>query len=212
MKTSFKRIFCFLPALILAWGAYAQTAEEILDRVNVQMNGSAEDGLYMVMDMKLPLLGTYSAAAYSLGDKMRIEMNRDGKRSVSYIDGQTRWEYESEKNTVTIKTVVKDSTASSPENNLEMLRGITDGYRAQIRKETDEAWYIRCTKTRDNKDKNDPRHMDLVVLKPDCRLKSMTAKASFITITMRDFATGVPESKVTFDSAEFPGAAIIDTR
>ena len=200
-----------LAALLFTTGAFAQTAEEIIARAETQMNQPTDDGYYMVMEMKIPLIGTLGTQAYTRGDKMRLEMNKDGKQDVTYIDGETEWEYDSSKNEVTIKTAKKNKSNDTQEN-MKMLKGFSNGYKPVIRKETADAWYIRCTKTRENTNKDDPNKIDLIISKADYSLLSMSATVSLITITMRDFAYGVPESRVTFNPDEFPGATIVDTR
>ena len=211
MKTTLRLLSALITALLFATGTFAQTAEEILAKVDAQVNQPTDEGFFMVMEMKIPLIGTVGTDVYSRGDKVRMEINKDGKRSVTYIDGETHWDYDSSTNTVTIKTVKKDQPSEAKEN-MEMLKGVADGYTPKIQKETSDAWYIRCTKNKNNADKNDPKRMDLVVLKPDYRLKSVSANASILTITMRDFTYGIPESKVTFSADEFPGATIVDER
>ena len=99
-----------LAALLFTTGAFAQTAEEIVARAETQMNQPTDDGYYMVMEMKIPLIGTFGTQAYTRGDKMRLEMNKDGKQVITYIDGETEWEYDSSKNEVTIKTAKSGST------------------------------------------------------------------------------------------------------
>lgn len=211
MKQTFNFFVAAIAAIFLTVGSFAQTAQEIIDKVDAQMNRPTDDGLYMVMEMKFPIIGAVASQIHSRGDKTRMEISKDGKRSVTYMDGKTHWDYDSEKNTVTIKTV-KSESSSDAEDNVKMLKGIADGYTPKIQKETAEAWYIRCTKNRDNAKKDDPKRMDLVVLKPDFRLKSVSASVSIVTVTMRDFEFGVPESKVTFSADEFPGATIVDER
>ena len=211
MEKVFRIIVAVFSAVLLSTGAFAQTAEEILAKVDAQTNRPADEGSYFVMEMKIPLLGTFSSDVYTRGEKIRMEVNDAGKRSISFIDGETHWDYDPAKNEIVIKTVPKDKPSNAQEN-MQMIKGFGNGYTPSIRKETDDAWYIRCTKDRDNPDKDAPKRMDLVVLKPDCRLQSVSASASIVTITMRDFDFGVPESKVTFDAAEFPGATIVDNR
>ena len=101
---------------------------------------------------------------------------------------------------------------SDAENNLQMLEGLTDGYKVSIQKETADAWYLRCTKTADNKDKDAPKRMDLVVSKETHLPLLFTASISIVTMTMKDIALGVTEEQVTFDPAKYPDATIIDQR
>ncbi len=57
-----KRIFALLSAFVFAVAAYAQTAEEIIARMDAAMDQVEKDsGFRMTMDLKIPLLGTTSA-------------------------------------------------------------------------------------------------------------------------------------------------------
>ena len=61
-------------------------------------------------------------------------------------------------------------------------------------------------------EKDDPKTMDLIVEKGTYNPKSLSAKLKGITITMRDLAYGIPESRVTFNPADYPTAIIVDKR
>jgi hypothetical protein len=63
----------------------------------------------MTMDMKIPILGTFSNRSYMLGDKLRIEGKMMNRTIVSFIDGTTVWDIDDEKKEVIIKT--KEKTA-----------------------------------------------------------------------------------------------------
>ncbi len=57
---------------LIAWviPALAQTPEEILSRMEEAVSQHESDGVVMTIDIKIPLLGTLSTTAWSLGDKM----------------------------------------------------------------------------------------------------------------------------------------------
>ena len=93
-----------------------------------------------------------------------------------------------------------------------MLKGVADGYDLTISKETADEWYILCKKSKTNKDKDDPKTMDLVVSKADYICKSLTAKVSGVTLKLYDFAFGVDEKLVTFNPEDYPGVEIVDKR
>ena len=112
--------------------------------------------------------------------------------------------------TVEIKNV--DPSKKDENDNSEMFENITEGYDVSIDKETADAWYILCKKSRTNKDKDAPKTMDLVVSKGSFYPISLTAKVSGITLTLRDISFGVSESQVTFDAKNCPGATIEDKR
>ena len=93
-----------------------------------------------------------------------------------------------------------------------MFNGITDGYDVSISRETADAWYIKCRKSRTNTDKDDPKKMDLVVSKVNYYPLSLSTEATLATVTLRILGYGVTDEQVTFNPADFPGARIIDER
>ena len=207
-----KRFFALLTAFVLAVAAYAQTAEEIVARMDAAMEQvSAENGFRMTMDLKIPILGTMSSDAWSLGDKMRLEANMMGKKLVTWQDGQTEWTYDSSENTITIEH--QDKTKKSDEKeNMKMFQSATEGYDVSIAKETAESWTIKCKKNRFNTNKDDPKNMELVIAKDTYYPMSLSAKVDMVTVTLRDLQFNVSEKDVTFDKADYPGATIIDKR
>lgn len=207
-----KRIFTLFLTFALAATAYAQTAEEIVARMDEVMDKfNPDDGFAMVMEMKIPLLGTFASAVKSRGDKMRMEMDVKGQKVITYIDGDTEWDYNVKEKVVKIK---KHDTGkkSKEEENMEMFKSATEGYDVTISKETDKAWYLRCKKSRTNTNKDDPKNMDLVVAKDTYKPLSLSAKVSGITITMRDLDFNVTEKDVTFNQADYPDVKIVDER
>lgn len=206
-----KKIVAFLVALTLGAAAYAQTPEEIIDRMESEMEKFESEGMSLTMDLKIFLLGTISSTAYTLGDKARIEAEVMGKKVITWTDGQTEWTYESADNVVRIKNA-DPSKKSSEQDNAELLNGIADGYDVTLTRETADAWYIRCKKSRSNTNKDDPKKMDLVVAKGTYYPVSLSTEISGITVTLRNLAFHVTEKQVTFDRADFPDARIIDDR
>ena len=207
-----KRFFALLTACVLAVAAYAQTAEEIVARMDAAMEQvSAENGFRMTMDLKIPILGTMSSDAWSLGDKMRLEANMMGKKLVTWQDGQTEWTYDAGENTITIEN--QDKTKKSDEKeNMKMFQSATEGYDVSIAKETAEAWTIKCRKNRFNTNKDDPKNMEIVIAKDTYYPMSLSAKVDLVTVTMRNLKFNVTEEEVTFNKADYPGATIIDKR
>ena len=207
-----KRFFALLTACILAVAAYAQTAEEIIARMDAAMEQvSAENGFRMTMDIKIPILGTMSSDAWSLGDKMRLEAQMMGKKLVTWQDGQTEWTYDAGENTITIEN--QDKTKKSDEKeNMKMFQSATEGYDVSIAKETSSAWTIKCKKNRFNTNKDDPKNMEIVIAKDTYYPMSLSAKVDLVTVTMRNLKFNVTEEEVTFNKADYPGATIIDKR
>ena len=190
--------------------AVAQTAPEIISRMETEMQANEKNGIIMTMDTKIPILGTMTVKAYALDKKMRMEADMLGVRVITWMDSETEWVYNSKTNTVEIKNV--DPSKKDENDNSEMFENITEGYDVSIDKETADAWYILCKKSRTNKDKDAPKTIDLVVSKGSFYPISLTAKVSGITLTLRDISFGVSESQVTFDAKNCPGATIEDKR
>ena len=206
-----KRFIALLAACVLAVTAFAQTPEEIIDKMEKTMAELEVDGLVMAMDIKIPILGTMSSKAWNRGDKTRIEGELMGVKIITFTDGDTEWEYNSKENQVRIKR--QDTTKQSQEeSNAKLFDAITEGYDVFLDKETATAWHIRCKKNKNNKEKDDPKTMDLVVAKGTYYPVSLSAKVSGITVKMYDLDFHVTDKQVTFDPADFPGVTIIDER
>jgi outer membrane lipoprotein-sorting protein len=206
-----KRLFALITALALAVASFAQTPEEIVDRMSEAMEQLGNTGLRMTMDIKIPILGTMSTVAWSLGDKMRMEAEAMGKKIITWMDNDTEWTYTAEDNTITIKN--RDAQKpSSEQENMKMLDSVTEGYDVFLKKETDTAWYLQCKKSKSNTNKDDPKTMDLVVAKGTYHPVSLSARVSGITVTMRDLDFNVTEKQVTFNKADYPGVTIVDKR
>ena len=141
-----KRILALLTACAFALAAYAQTAEEIMAKMGeVMAQVGEESGLRMTMDIKIPILGTMSTKAWSLGDKMRMEAEMMGKKLITWQDGETEWTYDSDANTITIEK--QDTSKKSEEKeNMELFQNATEGYDVSIGKETSTTWTIKCRK------------------------------------------------------------------
>ena len=207
-----KRISTLILFLSLAVTAFAQTAEEIVARMDEIMEKyESSEGIAMTMDMKIPLLGTFSSSVKSYGDKLRMDMDVKGEHMITYVDGDTEWDYNVKEKVIKIKK--RDaSKKSQEEENMKMFQSATEGYDVSISKETDKAWYLRCKKSRTNTNKDDPKNMDLVVAKDSYLPISLSTKMYGITITMRDLGFDVTDQDVTFREADYPGVQIVDER
>ena len=207
-----KKLFSIIAFIAMAAVAVAQTPEEIISRMEAEMAKHDEkEGLAMTLEMKIPILGTFSSRNYTLGDKYRIEVSEDGKQTITWSDGQTDWNYDSEKNQVEIKKhEVKEKTET--EGDAKMFNGITDGYDVKLDKETSDTWQFLCKRSRSNPDKDAPKRMTLVVAKGTYMPVSLSASVSLMTITMRDLSYGVTEEQVTFNPEDYPNATIVDKR
>ena len=207
-----KKLLSIIFFVAMAAVAVAQTPEEIISRMEAEMGKHDEsEGFVMTMDIKIIIVGTISSRSYVLGDKMRIEANRDGKDFITWSDGTTDWTYDSEKNEIEI-TNAKPREKSETEGDTKLFKGITDGYDVKIDKETETEWHIRCKRSRSNPDKDAPKRMDLVVAKGTYWPVSLSTSVTGATVTMREISFGVTEKDVTFNPQDFPGVKIVDNR
>lgn len=205
-----KKLYCLFTVLACAVAAMAQTPEEILSRMETEMDKHEQEGLVMTVDTKIPILGTMSIKTYALGDKLRMESEMMGVRIVTWTDGETEWTYESKSNKIEIKYA--DASTTEDSGDAEMFNGIADGYDVTIAKETADAWHLLCKKSRANQDKDAPKRMDLVVAKGTYLPISLKAKVSGVTMTIRDLSFGVTVDQVTFDINKYPEATVEDKR
>ena len=73
-------------AVFAGVAAFAQTTEEIFARMEQAMQGQQDKGLYMVMEMKIPILGTAGTQAWVLGDKTTMISSGKGASSTIFLD------------------------------------------------------------------------------------------------------------------------------
>ena len=203
-----KKVFTFFAALLTATALFAQTAEEIVARMDEVTDQFEAEGFSMIMDMKIPIVGTFSTTMYTLGDKYKASITIMGKELITWSDGKTDWEYDTSKNVITIT----NATSSDAKDSMNTLNGITDGYDVKLKKETADAWHIQCTKSKTNTNKDDPKKMDLVVAKSTYLPISHTVTIDGVKVVLHDFAKGVTEEEVTFDPSRYPTAEIKDER
>ena len=207
-----KKLIAIISFIALATAAMAQTAEEIVSRMDAEMSKHDEsEGFAMTMDVKIFIIGTISSRSYVLGDKMRVEANRDDNTFVTWSDGTTDWTYDSNKNEIEI-TNAKPREKSETDGDTKLFKGITEGYDIKIDKETATEWHIRCKRSRSNPDKDAPKRMDLVVSKGTYWPVSLSTSMAGASVTMREISFGVTEKQVTFDAKQYPGATIVDKR
>jgi outer membrane lipoprotein-sorting protein len=207
-----KRILICIAALLASAAMLtAQTPEEIIARMDEEMNKADKMGLAVTMDIKIPIIGSTSARMYTLGEKNRTEMSIKDIKSTLWMDNTTMWTYTPSDNELVIEN--RTSTSSGQEDNLGLMKGITAGYDVNMTKETADAWYFDCKKSKTNTDKDDPKKMTLVVDKKTYLPKELSTKAKGVTISMKDAVLGVTESEVTYDPSKIPaGVKVTDKR
>ena len=207
-----KRVFSLIAILAFALPALAQTPEEIISKMESELQKHKDSKtLYMVMDLDMPIVGEVSSTSYMWHDKFRVDALVKGETVTTWTDGKTEWTYIAKNNEIIVNNA-KPKTKSATDGDVGMFSGITEGYDVTMTKETSDAWYFKCKKSKSNKDKDAPKTMDLAVKKGNYYPKSLSFKAMGISMTMRDISFDVTEKQATFDAANYPGATITDKR
>ena len=205
-----KRIIYLLTLLFSSISLMAQTPEEIVAKMSEMMDAREKEGVYMIVDVKIPIIGTISSKTWIRDNKTRMEAKMLGELLITWEDKTTEWTYNVKRNTVEIKTITL--TGSDSDADLSMFSGIDEDYTVEIQKETDDAWYLLCKRRKEKKDDDIPKTLTLVVAKETYMPISLRARSSGATLTMRDITFGVSLSQVTFNPADYPSATIIDKR
>ena len=206
-----KTIITLFAALMAAAGLWAQTPDEILAKMDQEMARFDKEGVNMIMDIKLPLLGTYSTDMHILGDMYKATLHVKGETAITWSDGITNWDYDSSDNELTI-TPAKPQEETEAQSNMKMLESVTEGYDVKLKKETAQSWEFVCTKSKTNTKKDDPKKMNLVVSKTTYLPISVSVSEKGVKITMRDFTIGVTEESIRFDPSKYQNAKIVDKR
>lgn len=207
-----RKFFLIITALIAcAVALQAQTPQEIVARMDSEMAKAEQQGMAVTMEIGIPILGKASSRMMLLGDNSRLDVTfKDGSETV-WMDDNTVWTYNQKDNEVVIESRTK-SEEKSEEDNIDMMRGITEGYDVELQKETADAWYLICKKSKSNTDKDDPKKMTLVISKATYLPIDLTAKMKGVTVSMKDTVIGVKESDVVFEASKYPGVKVTDKR
>lgn len=215
MKKFLSSAFLMLAFAVLA---LAQTPQEIVSRMEKEMDKHEKDGMSMVVDVKVPILGTMTSKASFLGDRCRIEASMMGVDIITWSDETSEWIYNSKSNEVEIRKLSvktdKEGAAKAADGagDVDLFSQVSAGYDVSIKKETANAWFILCKKKSTNTEKDAPKNIDLVIAKGSYYPVSLSTKMSGIALTMRDVKFGVSEKAVTFRPEDFPGITITDKR
>ena len=121
-----KKILVSVFATLLASTLLAQTPEEIVAKMNQECDRFDSEGFSVVMDMNLPILGTYSTQMYTLGDKFKGVVDVKGDISIMWSDGITVWDYDASKNELTIKPANLSEKSEDAGDNVKALRNVTE--------------------------------------------------------------------------------------
>lgn len=206
-----KKFFLIVVALAaFASLGYAQTADEIVERMDKELKKGESVGTAVTFDIHIPIIGQVSSRIRTLGNRSRADIDAKGEKGIIWVVKDTSWSYSPKDNEIVIELGKKDNSSSQQGN--EMLSGITEGYNVTIVKETADSWQLRCDKAKGNKDKDDPAKMDLVVAKKTWLPVSLKAKYKGVTVTLRDFSLGVSRKEVTLNPSDYKGVKIIDKR
>ena len=206
-----KKFFLIVVALAaFASLGYAQTADEIVERMDKELKKGESVGTAVTFDIHIPIIGQVSSRIRTLGNRSRADIDAKGEKGIIWVVKDTSWSYSPKDNEIVIELGKKDNGSSQQGN--EMLSGITEGYNVSIVKETADSWQLRCDKAKGNKDKDDPAKMDLVVAKKTWLPVSLKAKYKGVTVILRDFSLGVSRKEVTFNPSDYKGVKIIDKR
>ena len=204
-----RRLFSTVIALMaFALCLSAQTADEIVARMDKEIEKGETQGLAMTMSMKIPLVGEFSTRIKSLGDFSRADADVKDEKVIFWNDQKTSWTYTASKNEI----VIEDSKSSKNNEEADLVKGITSGYDVSLKSETDNTWTLKCVKSKSNQEKDDPKTLDLVVSKKTYLPVRLSAKVKMVGITLSDFAVGVSPSEVKFDPSAYKDATITDKR
>ena len=206
-----KKFFLIVVALAaFASLGYAQTADEIVERMDKELKKGESVGTAVTFDIHIPIIGQVSSRIRTLGNRSRADIDAKGEKGIIWVVKDTSWSYSPKDNEIVIELGKKANGSS--QQGTEMLSGITEGYNVSIVKETADSWQLRCDKAKGNKDKDDPAKMDLVVAKKTWLPVSLKAKYKGVTVTLRDFSLGVSRKEVTFNPSDYKGVKITDKR
>ena len=212
MKKTLISIIALGSLLVAGMQAGAQTTDEILSRMEQQLDRADAEGLAMDLILNIPVVGEIRSHNLVLGDKARVEVSKEGKTSINYSDtalGLT-WTYDPAANEVTIEN--KKSSSEDSGSDGKIMRGVRDGYNVILKEETADAWIFVCKKSKSNKEKNDPKKMDLAVSKATYLPLYIRAKKSVFKMSFENVAIGVNEDQVTFRESDYPGVKVVDKR
>lgn len=205
-------IFSFIGAMTASMFVNAQTPQEVVERMETEFGKGEALGTAFDFVISIPILGEFKSTNYVLGEKLRIEVEVKGEKTISWNDGTIEWKYQVEKNEVTIKKA-KPNEKDENTGDTGLVKGIGEGYDLSFDKKTDnKTWYITCKKNKQNKDKDDPKRIDLAVSKATYLPVYLKTKAKGVSVTMENFKIGVDEAFVSFNPADYPNVKIIDER
>lgn len=202
-----KRLFVLTAAVLaFACAASAQTASEIVARMDQELAKCDVEGYSFTFDMKIPFLATSSTRISTLGDKERMDMTYKDENKVIWRDKDTTWTYDNGEVVIALEPRKEDSDDNATFKNL------SGRYDVSIKSETADVWELLCKKSKSNKDKNDLKKMVFSVSKKTFLPVEYSNKKAGFKMDIRDYAVGVSEDFVTFTPDKVNGAPITDKR
>lgn len=208
MKRLLTTLFAIVSFVVVG---VAQTPQEIVSRMETEMEKHEKEGVVMTTNAEIPIFGTMTTKTYTLGNKSRSDGTMFGVEIITWTDEETIWAYYAKENQVQIENA-KLNTKSDSNGDLGMFTGITEGYDVSIDKESATEWNLLCKKSKSNTDKDAPKKIELVIAKGTYIPVSLITEIERIKITMYDITFGVTEEEVTFNAANYPGVTVIDKR
>lgn len=202
-------------ALVWAMAAFSQTGAEIIDRMNERINSRAGDGISLIVDVKVPVLGAIATKTAVLGEKRRLDVKMKEHNVITFSEKDTIWIYTEETNSIIISndSVMAQAKSSNQGGmDVDMFGDLTEGYDITIKSQNLVKWELACKRKKSNKDDDAPKNITLEVRKETYEPISMSTKMMGINCTMHDFKFGISEKEVTFNEADFPGVTIVDQR
>lgn len=209
-----KRILCFAIAFLSATMTFAQTGAEIVDRMNERINARRSEGISVIAEVKIPIVGTVSTKTSALGDRKRVDVRMKERDVITFSQQDTTWIYTVQDNSVliTTDTIMSKVNSSNPEGNIDMFGDIVEVYNITIKSQNLVKWELVCKRKKGNKDDDYPKNITLEVRKDTYELISMTTKMMGISMVMRDLKFGLTQKDVTFNQANYPGVKVTDQR
>ncbi len=209
-----KRILCFAIAFLSATMTFAQTGAEIVNRMNERINARRSEGISVIAEVKIPIVGTVSTKTSALGDSRRVDVRMKERDVITFSQQDTTWIYTVQDNSVliTTDTIMSKVNSSNPEGNIDMFGDIVEVYNITIKSQNLVKWELVCKRKKGNKDDDYPKNITLEVRKDTYELISMTTKMMGISMVMRDLKFGLTQKDVTFNQANYPGVKVTDRR
>ena len=203
-----KIIFFLFVWVVASLSAFAQSAKEIVTRMEAEMEKHDNDGVTLTVEIKIPIVGSFKSKVWQLGDNMRMDVMLVEPLNIStWTDGTSTWIYNPADNEVKISNGAAESNGDS-----KMFEDISNGYDVSIESQTSKSWTIACKKSKTNKDKDAPKKLELVIAKGTYYPVSMGFKQSGVTVTMSDISFGTKADEVIFNADNYPGVTIVDNR